>query len=90
MNEEQRGGGRDHWSQAYSVVLAGGGIRRGAVVGASDRQAAFVKERPISPEDILSTMYHLMGIPAGTTIPDRLQRPIQLVQHGSVVRDLLA
>jgi uncharacterized protein (DUF1501 family) len=89
MNEEKRGGGRDHWSQVYSVLLAGAGIRGGTVVGASDRQAAFVRERPVSPEDILATMYHLMGIPPNTTIPDRLQRPIQLVQHGSLIRELL-
>jgi hypothetical protein len=90
ISEETRGGGRDHWSQAYSVLLAGGGIRPGVVVGASDRQGAFVQDRPVSPEDILATMYHLIGVPPDTTIPDRLQRPVRLVAHGSVVSELLA
>ncbi|MCP4782846.1 MAG: DUF1501 domain-containing protein [Fuerstiella sp.] len=83
-----RGGGRGHWSQAYSVMLAGGGIRPRTVVGASDAQGAFVKERPVSPEDILATMYHLKGIAADTTIPDRFGRPIQLTEHGQVISEL--
>ncbi|HUQ69152.1 MAG TPA: DUF1501 domain-containing protein [Planctomycetaceae bacterium] len=90
INNHDRGGGRDHWSQVYSVMLAGAGIRRGTVVGASDAQGAFVKERPIGPEDILATMYHLTGVSPETTIPDRLQRPVRLVDNGSVVDELLA
>jgi hypothetical protein len=89
VTEQARGGGRDHWSQAYSVLLAGGGIRPGIVVGASDRHGAFVKERPVSPEDILATMYHLVGVSPEVTIPDRLERPIRLVADGSVVDELL-
>ncbi len=71
-------------------MLAGAGIRPGTVVGASDAQGAFVKDRPVSPEDILSTMYHLKGIPPGTTIPDRLGRGVRLTEHGSDVHELLA
>jgi uncharacterized protein (DUF1501 family) len=90
INTLDRGGGRDHWSQAYSVMLAGAGIRKGTVVGASDAQGAFVKDRPVSPEDILATMYHLTGIPVETTIPDRLQRPVRLIDSGTVLDELLA
>ncbi len=90
ISEQSRGGGRDHWSQAYSILLAGGGIQPGIVVGASDRHGAFVQDRPVSPEDILSTMYHLIGISPDTTIPDRLQRPMRLVAGGSIVNELLA
>jgi hypothetical protein len=90
LGDETRNGGRDHWSQAYSVLLAGAGIRRGAVLGASDHQGAFVKDRAVSPEDVLATMYHLMGVSPDTFIPDRLQRPIRLVAHGDVIRDVLA
>ena len=85
-----RGGGRDHWSQAYSVMLAGAGIKAGTVVGASDATGAFVKERPISPEDILATMYHLKGIAPDTTIPDQRNRPVRLTENGSVIEELLA
>jgi len=84
-----RGGGRGHWSQSYSVMLAGGGIRPGTVVGASDDQGAFVKERPVSPEDILATMYHLKGIAADTVIPDRLDRPVRLTEHGQAISELV-
>ena len=71
-------------------MLAGAGIRRGSVIGASDAQGAFVKERPVSPEDILATMYHLKGIDPETTIPDRLKRPARLVDTGAVVDEMLA
>jgi uncharacterized protein (DUF1501 family) len=88
--QKTRGGGRDHWSKVYSVMLAGAGIRGGSVVGASDTQGAFVKDRPVSPQDILATMYHLKGIHPETTIPDRLGRPVRLVDMGEVVHELLA
>ena len=83
------GGGRDHWSKVYSVLLAGAGIKSGTVIGASDARGAFVKDRPVSPEDILATMYHLKGIDPQTLIPDRLGRPVRLVPHGEVIRELL-
>lgn len=89
INKSDRGGGRDHWSKAYSVMLAGAGIRPGTVVGASDAMGAFVKDRPVSPQDILATVYHLKGIDPTTTIPDRLQRPVHLVDGGNVVDELL-
>ena len=71
-------------------MLAGAGIQPGTVVGASDAQGAFVKDRPVSPEDILATMYHLKGIRPDTTILDRLRRPVRLVENGEVVSELLA
>ena len=49
--------GRDHWSRAYSIVLAGGGVARGRVVGSTERIAGDVTENPISPKDILATIY---------------------------------
>jgi hypothetical protein len=84
------GGGRDHWSQCYSALLAGGGIRRGNVVGRSDRIAGTVAERPVSPKDILATVYHLLGIDPATTLTDRTGRPVPLVGDGAVVPELLA
>ncbi|MEZ6059376.1 MAG: DUF1501 domain-containing protein [Planctomycetaceae bacterium] len=90
INNMDRGGGRDHWSKAYSVMLAGAGIRGGTVVGATDSIGSFVANRPVSPEDILATMYHLKGIAPETTIPDRGNRPTRLVDHGAVIEELLA
>jgi uncharacterized protein (DUF1501 family) len=69
-----RGGsaiGRDHWPNCYSAMLAGAGVRGGAVYGASDQQAAYVKDRPVSPEDFAATLLHALGIAAHTPIsPD--------------------
>lgn len=84
-----KGGGRDHWSQVYSALLAGGGVARGKVVGKSDRIAGSVAERPVSPKDILATVYHLLGIDHHATLTDRTGRPLPLVE-GQVVREILA
>jgi hypothetical protein len=83
------GGGRDHWSQCYSQWFAGGGIARGNVVGKSDKWAAMPAERPVSPKDILATIYHLLGIDHHQTITDRIGRPLPLVD-GQVVQEMLA
>ena len=83
------GGGRDHWSQAYSGMFAGGGIARGKVVGKTDKQAGGVVDRPVSPKDILATTYHLLGIDPHTAIADRSNRPVPLVPTGSVVAEML-
>ncbi len=83
------GGGRDHWSQAYSVILAGGGVARGKVVGKTDKVAGSVLERPVSPKDILATTYHLLGIDPETTLADRTGRPLPLVAEGSVVPEIV-
>ncbi len=87
---KQRGGGRGHWSRAYSVMLAGAGIRPGTIVGASDARGAWVRKRPTSPSDILATMFHLQGIDLETTIPNRLGEPVRIVDDGRVVPELLA
>lgn len=85
-----QGGGRDHWSKCYSILLAGGGIARGRVVGRSDKVAGEPVDRPISPKDILMTAYHLLGIDPETTFTDRLGRPQGLASSGRVVPELLA
>ncbi len=85
-----KGGGRDHWSQAYSAVLAGGGIARGRVVGRTDKIAGTVAERPISPKDVLATAYHLLGIDPETLLTDRIGRPMPLIPGASVLTDALA
>ena len=90
---EKRNGladGRGHWSRAYSGLFAGCGITRGNVIGVSDEQAAWVHERPVSPKDVLHTAYHLLGVDAERTIPDRLSRPVPLVAGGEVVHEMLS
>lgn len=85
-----QGGGRDHWSRAYSAVLAGGGIARGRLVGKTDRIAGDVIETPLSPKDIHATIYHLLGIDPETIFHDRLGRPLPIAGEGRVRYELLA
>jgi hypothetical protein len=84
------GGGRDHWSQAYTCLFAGGGVARGRVVGRTDRHGGTVTERPVSPKDVLATVYHLLGIDPETTLTDRTGRPMPLVPNTQVVAEMLA
>ncbi len=81
-------GGRDHWSRVYTTLLAGGGVKRGCVIGASDKIGGDVADRPVSPKDLLATMYHLLGIDHHTVIQDHLGRPLPLVD-GDVMHDAL-
>ena len=55
--------GRQHWPHCYSAILAGGGIRGGAVYGESDKIGAYVKDRPVRPQDLGATIYHALGVP---------------------------
>jgi hypothetical protein len=72
-------GGRDHWGPCQSALLAGGGIRGGQVYGASDRIAAYVRDRPVSPADFLATIYHAFGLSPDRELRDREGRPHRLV-----------
>ncbi len=80
--------GRDHWPNAYSTVLAGGGVQRGCILGKTDAHGAEVTEGRVAPADLLATMWHLMGIDPQTIIRDRLDRP-HPVSSGRVVREIL-
>jgi hypothetical protein len=84
------GGGRDHWSNAYASVFAGGGFAAGKVVGRPDRLAGEVVETPVSPKGVLATLYHLLGIDPATPIADRLGRPVPVAGEGRVRPELLA
>jgi len=81
--------GRDHWTYCYTVMLAGAGIRGGTVDGASDSEAAFVRENPVSPADICATIYACLGIDPGMLVYDRANRPVPIAQGGQAIRDIL-
>jgi hypothetical protein len=81
--------GRDHWGHCYSMLLAGGGTRGGTVYGASDKNGAYPREKPIGTSDVVATMYHYLGIAPDTEIPDQLGRKVRLCQ-GDVVEGLFA
>jgi hypothetical protein len=68
--------GRDHWPACYSALLAGGGVRRGVVYGASDRIGGYVKDNPVSPEHFGATLLHALGVPPETRLsPDGATQP---------------
>jgi uncharacterized protein (DUF1501 family) len=73
------GGGRDHWPSVYSIALAGAGVTGGLVLGSSDASAAYPASDPYDPADVAATLYHLLGVPASTTLHDTLGRPYPLV-----------
>ena len=76
--------GRDHWGACQSALLAGGGVRGGQVYGASDSQAAYVKDNPVSPEDLLATIHYALGVPPDGEIRDHDGRPYR-VSEGTPV-----
>lgn len=82
--------GRDHWARVFSVALAGGGIKRGAVVGASNAVGAEPERNPISPADLACTVYHQLGINAEKELYAPGARPIEIVNGGRVCKELLA
>jgi len=68
--------GRDHWPACYSALLGGGGIRGGTVYGQSDKVGAYVKDKPVSPEDFGATLFHALGVRPETRLaPDGFTRP---------------
>jgi uncharacterized protein (DUF1501 family) len=71
-------GGRDHWPNCYSILLAGGGVRGGAVYGASDRMGAYPARDPVTPGDLAATIYWRFGIDPATEILDHENRPHRL------------
>jgi hypothetical protein len=84
------GGGRDHWPRVFSIILAGGGIKRGQVYGASDALAAEPARSPLSVEDYAHTLYHLLGINPRKDLMSPGNRPQPIATNGQVVKGLLA
>jgi len=81
--------GRDHYPQAFTVALAGGGIKRGFVLGSTDKDGKEVAERPVKVQDLFATIYHALGIDpkrenmAGT-------RPVKIIEGGEVVPEVFS
>lgn len=81
--------GRDHWSQAQSVLFAGGGIKPGQVIGATDAQGAFPTSDPVGVEDLLHTVFHQMGIDSTRQYMTPLGRPVPIVNGGTLIKGLV-
>jgi hypothetical protein len=80
--------GRTHWPFCYTVWMAGGGIKPGFLFGASDKIGAFPLDKPVTPADVVATMYHLLGISNNFEFHDPLGRPHRLVPWGEPIEDL--
>ncbi len=81
--------GRDHWPQAFSIVMAGGGLKVGGVLGATDKTGATVIDRPVTPADMAATVLSVLGIDPATILHTPQGRPIQMVSGGSPVHELI-
>ncbi|RLS28478.1 MAG: DUF1501 domain-containing protein [Planctomycetota bacterium] len=92
INEGQPGipiPGRDHWGDAFSVMLAGGGLKQGVVVGATNSKAEYPVEREVAPHDLLATVYRVLDIDPTTHFLDYSGRPVALVDRAEGIRELL-
>jgi hypothetical protein len=81
--------GRDHWGNVMSVLVAGGGFAAGRVVGSSNARGEVPRDRPVTPADLLATLYHHMGLDPETTFPDHAGRPIAIGAGGRVIAELV-
>ncbi len=80
--------GRDHWNAIMSMALAGGGLRHGQVIGASEADGGHIKERPVTPGDLAATIYRHMGVPIDATYFDANGRPRFIVENGEPIAEL--
>lgn len=81
INQNQGIPGRQHWPFCYSAVLAGGGIRGGMVYGESDKIGAYVKDKPVRPQDLSATVFHALGVPYESRLTrDGVSRPLSTGQ----------
>lgn len=97
MNDGGNGGpprsmgtpGRDHWGNAMSCLLGGGGVKGGQIVGSTDRLGERPKDRPLTPHDLHQTIYHVLGVDPTTHFLDHSGRPIPAVDGGEPIRELI-
>lgn len=81
--------GRDHWSDVFSVLLAGGGLKSGLCLGSSNPRGEIPQDRPIHINDVLATIYHQLGVPTNLVHNDELGRPVPVLDRGEPIHELL-
>jgi hypothetical protein len=82
--------GRDHWPRCGFSLMTGGGVKKGSIFGSTDKQAAYPASNPVSPGDVVATIYHLLGIDHHLMVPDRSGRPIAIAHGGEPIWDVIA
>lgn len=81
--------GRDHWPPVNFALLAGGGMRTGQVIGSTDKQAAYAKDRPVTFQNVFATLYHNLGIDPSTAVADKSGRPMYLLEEQQPIREVV-
>jgi len=81
--------GRDHWGNAISVLMGGGGIRGGQVVGSTNRLGEVPQDRPLRPGDVHHTIFRVLGVDPDILFTDHSGRPIPAIDHGNVISELI-
>ncbi len=84
-----KGAGRDHWAPLSTLALAGGGLKMGQVVGQSSSKAEIPKSAPISPQDLMATVFHVLGIPQELKVKDPTGRPTPFIDGGKPIAELI-
>ncbi len=81
--------GRDHWPQAMSMLVTGGGMKTGQVVGSTNWKGEHPQDRPLTPNDLWSTVYRHLGIDQDHSFPDHSGRPMPILPFGQPIEELL-
>ncbi len=81
--------GRDHWAPLSTLALAGGGLKMGQVVGESTAKAEVPKTTPITPQDLMATVFHVLGMPQDLHYKDQSGRPTSMITGGKVIAELV-
>lgn len=89
LSHNANGTGRNHWPQAYTALVSGGGLKMGRVVGATNSKAEFPTKRPYTPQDLLATVYRHLGIDPQSAFNDFAGRPIPILPSGAPIGELV-
>ena len=81
--------GRDHWAPLSTLALAGGGLKMGQVVGESNSRAEVPRTTPITPQDLMATVFHVLGMPPGLHYNDQTGRPVPMINGGRRIQELV-
>jgi len=82
--------GRDHWGNTFSVLMGCGGMKMGQVIGRSNARGEYVRERPLTPQDVAATVYHHLGIDGSQVVfYDNQKRPVHLIENGKPIAELV-
>jgi uncharacterized protein (DUF1501 family) len=81
--------GRDHWGPLCTMALSGGGLKMGQTVGKSDAKAYRPATTPIRPQDVMATVFDVLGVDRGTTFINQAGRPVVAIENGSPIKELI-